>query len=63
MRCKMWIVTAPWYDKRNLFALNPWHTKRAAIHEILLQFPESNWAKLKRDGWRCAACTISWSKV
>jgi hypothetical protein len=55
---KIWIITAPWYDKRGYFA---WEgpTKRATIKKFAASIGHP-WSKLRRAGWRCVPAVVTW---
>lgn len=58
--CKIWIITAPWYDERASFAWEA-HSKRAAIKAAVESLGRP-WPKLKREGWRCVRAVVTWAR-
>ena len=56
-----WIVTAPWYDSRNIFPGSVWRTRKDAIDDFMENWPpEDTWRQKKREGWRCTKVVFFW---
>jgi hypothetical protein len=63
MKWQGWIITSDWYDEmeKGHFAGNVCRTRADAIDEFMQNFPDHrSWRSLKRIGWRCIKCTVSW---
>ncbi len=63
MKWQGWIVTADWYDEmgKGYFAGDVCRTRKDAIDEFLQSWPSNkSWRSLKRNGWRCIKCIVSW---
>ena len=58
--CKIWIITAPWYDARGFYAWDG-SSKRRAIKQAVDSFGKP-WAALRRDGWRAVQAVVTWPR-